>query len=257
MTNIGICKICNNKCNLSRDHFPPRSSGNIHNHNIYSGKDIFNSGHSPKYERQSQGGYTIDDAICSKCNNFIGGKYDKAMIDFYNYCQNNIKLNLPNSVEPKEWLKRQTINIQKIKLKPSNISKRALAALLSIADISRINKTLQEVRRTVSETSFKPALTDVSLYTSLYLERPTHFSEAIIFIRNQQEILYCGIESGVLSFYLAPKNEHLKGGFLSRCTDITEWAIAYDYNKEYELSFELNFNKSALSPLRPTNGVLR
>jgi hypothetical protein len=61
---------------------------------------------------------------------------------------------------------------------------------------------------------------------------------------NPVAISYAGIETDILAFYLAPHDEHLKGGGLINCLDITPWLDRYQYDEVKTVRLELMFNKS-------------
>lgn len=73
-----LCNICGNLCKLSKDHVFPKGllsykDGSIDNLHFFQR-------HTTRIMPENEGVFFR--TICSKCNNYLGGSYDKALVEF-------------------------------------------------------------------------------------------------------------------------------------------------------------------------------
>ena len=87
MANIGKCCICGQNRILTKEHVPPQSAYNKQKTYLLGAKEMFGKDWLPPWKlslkggRQYQGGVFFE-TLCGKCNNFSGGCYGKAFLDF-------------------------------------------------------------------------------------------------------------------------------------------------------------------------------
>jgi hypothetical protein len=95
--------------------------------------------------------------------------------------------------------------------------------------------------------NYHPDTKDFSIYMSLHVGNSAFYGTVAALMNINGRYIpqaYAGIESEILAFYLSGHNEHLKGGSLINCLDITPWLTRYEYDQEATLQLELMFNKS-------------
>ncbi len=249
---IGICKICGKSGLLTREHIIPKSAGNTDDTSVYNGYDLLINRENPeKIKREiRQGGFTVN-TLCKQCNEKSGHWYDEDYSEFYLTFKEQIypQIKIPPKVNATDWLEGKKIQvvIEGTRIKPLNIAKRILVTLCSAEFDNMTEKRYPEIRKAILEKSYNPDVSRFSIYLGLNLSSLLVFPLQAGLIQTDNGMImesYAGVESEILSMYLAPKNEHLKGGHLIKCLDITEWLTKYKYDEVKGLDLELMFNKS-------------
>jgi hypothetical protein len=106
---------------------------------------------------------------------------------------------------------------------------------------------MPEIRKAILDKDYQPKIDDFSLYLGLHVGSSLYFGTQALLLNaftSPVTQAYAGIETEILAFYLAPRDEHLKGGGLINCLDITPWLNRYQYDQVVTVRLELMFNKS-------------
>ena len=255
---VGICRVCGKKKPLTREHIIPRAAGNNTNFNVYNGQDLLVNRKTPEKIKKEirQGGFTVT-TLCKQCNEKSGGWYDHAFSKFFlaieQLVSNQIKT--PLGMDPKDWLNGKEVSFDVIgkEVKPLNIAKRVLVALCSAEYEDMTEDRYPEIRKAILKKDYQPDTSKFSIYLGLNLSgRMLAFPlQGVLSQVDGRSVTesYAGVESEVLSMYLASKDMHLKGGKLSQSLDITSWLTEYSYDEVSDLHLKLTFNKSLAAPL--------
>jgi len=255
MTNdkpTGICRICGKTKKLTREHIIPRSSGNIENADVYVGIDLITLRKTPEKIRKEirQGGFTVK-TLCKQCNEKSGLWYDEDFSKFYLAFKEQIypQITVPADVKPEDWLEDMRIHVKFTgpAIKPLNIAKRILVTLCSAEYENMTEKRYPEIRKAILDKDYTPDTSKFSIYLGLNLSNILVFPLQVALVQTKEGLVsekYAGVESEILSMYLAPHNEHTKGGHLIKCLDITDWLTNYHYDEVRDLDLEIMFIKS-------------
>ncbi|MEZ8826393.1 MULTISPECIES: hypothetical protein [Vibrionaceae] len=125
----GYCSICRNFAKLTKEHVPPAGCGNISKVTV---RTLMQDGANKKLSTQSQGGLNYK-STCAKCNNeWLGQKYDPAIVDLYN----DIKVMA-------ESVAKGTLSLPKFKtyfVKPQRIARSIIGHLIAANSIELVNE---------------------------------------------------------------------------------------------------------------------
>lgn len=117
----GPCALCRTYADLTEDHIPPEALGND---GRWIARSYLTSATGDKdliFGRQSRGGIRFR-TLCKECNNGLGGREDKALLDFF---ERTSKLtNSPLILSP----------LMRISAKPNLIYKSLLAHIVAAND---------------------------------------------------------------------------------------------------------------------------
>jgi hypothetical protein len=248
---IGICKICGQRKQLTREHIIPKSAGNTQTGPIYNGLDLIQNLKTPERLKKNirQGGFTVN-TLCKECNEKSGHWYDEDFSEFYLTFKESVypQIKVPANISPADWLEGKKVQVVVAgKIKPLNIAKRILVTLCSAEFDNMTEDRYPEIRKAILDKNYQPDTTLFSIYLGLNLSNVLVFPLQAELLHTDKGFVtesYAGVESEVLSMYLAPHDEHLKGGHLTKCLDITSWLTKYVYDEVKQLDLELMFNKS-------------
>ncbi|MET1033198.1 MAG: hypothetical protein ABWX94_01745 [Candidatus Saccharimonadales bacterium] len=247
---IGRCRICGLDKTLTEEHIIPRVAGGGAKVKLYSGEELFKTlgnGDEKPYGRIKQNGHA-EYTLCRDCNSLSGRLYDEDFADFFNIFTQQIppSIKIPKGLNPNEYLENKKVEIDVIGTKPLNVAKRLLVSFCSV-DHPGLTDRLPEIKKAILDRDYRPNTDNFSLYISLHVGNSLYFGTQAALMNaftNPVTVSYAGIETEILAFYLAPHNEHLKGGGLINCLDITPWLSRYHYDEVKTVRLEMMFNKS-------------
>lgn len=247
---IGKCRICGKQKVLTEEHIIPRSAGGGTKVKLYNGEELIKTlnGNEKPYGKIKQNGHA-EYTLCADCNNLSGRVYDKDFADFFNIFTQQIvpKITVPKDVDIPDFLEGKKIDVEIMGIKPFNIAKRILVSFCSVEHAGLTDRK-PEIRKAILDKDYKPDVSEFSIYLGLHTGNPLYFGRQAMlsnaFDKNYRIEAFAGIETEILSFYLADHDEHTKGGLLIKCLDITQWLTRYDYDQEVNVKLELMFNKS-------------
>ncbi len=248
---IGICRVCGQKKTLTEEHIIPRAAGGGDKIKLYSGDELLKtlSDDEKPYGKIKQNGHA-EYTLCKTCNNHSGSSYDKDFSDFYNTITLNIlkDITIPSDVSREDYLEGKRLEVELRGIKPLNIAKRILVSFCSVEHPGLTDRK-PEIRKAIQDKEYRPKTDNFSVYLSLHVGSPAYYGTVAALVNvngNYTPIAYAGIEADVLGFHLADHDEHLKGGGLINCLDITEWLTRYKYNEIANVRLELMFSKSLM-----------
>jgi hypothetical protein len=247
---IGICRICGLKKPLTEEHIIPRVAGGGTKVKLYDGDQLLKTignGDDKPYGKIKQNGHA-EYTLCADCNNLSGRLYDEDFADFFNIFVQQIplRISVPKGVNKDDYLENKVIDIDVTGTKPFNVAKRILVSFCSVEHPGLTDRR-PEIRKAIMDKDYQPKTDDFSLYLGLHLGGSLYFGTQAVLMNaftNPVTQAYAGIETEILAFYLAPHDEHLKGGGLFNCLDITPWLNRYQYDQVVNVRLELMFNKS-------------
>jgi hypothetical protein len=246
---VGVCRICGQSKLLTEEHIIPRVAGGDAKIKLYNGNELLktlNTSQKP-YGRIRQNGHT-EYSLCGDCNSYSGGVYDTDFADFFNTITQQLPPNVavPKGVDAADYLENKKINVTVMDIKPLNIAKRILVSFCSVEHPGLTDRK-PEIRKAILDKDYRPDTDDFSIFLSLHVGNPLYFGTQAVQLNafsNPISEAYAGIETDVLAFYISGHDEHLKGGNLIKCLDITSWLTRYEYNEVANVQLELAFNKS-------------
>lgn len=252
-----MCRICGNIEILTEEHILPRAAGGSQVIKVFSGTEILKTLRKDNEQRPygviKQGGHT-EFTLCRSCNNHSGLVYDKDFADFYNTVTYETSklvrgVDLSDEQTLDDYLDNKQIIIKLYDIKPMNIAKRVLVSFCSV-EHPGLTDDNPEVRKAIIDRLFKPDTAKFSLYMTPHIGSTSYFATmASIRDYGNGELIseaYAGIEIGALAFYLSEHNEHLKGGSLSKCINITNWLTDCEYDQKADVEIHGQFLKPLL-----------
>lgn len=246
---LNYCRVCNRYCILSAEHVIPEGSGGGRSANIYTAEEVIDSlstHKKPKYD-PSQKGY-IKYALCERCNNLSGSRYDDSFNYFYksiNGLVYNQLIEDPDKYTINEIKKKMadTVVVFKMKkIKPFNIAKRLLVMFCAVESYG-LAKSNTEIKDAILERDYKPNTDNFSLYLGLnYGTESLYGTVTLLDPSDGEEIRsFSGIETMFTSFYMSLNGSK---GPKDRL-DITNWLTDYNYDQEVDMEFTLAFMDNA------------
>ncbi len=238
---------------LTVEHILPKAAGGGEPAKIYTGEELMKTlgaeaaDEAIKYINQ-QNGY-VAYTLCKLCNNNSGALYDEDFSHFYNFVRSEIykifkTVELKDSETLNEYLSKKGIGMKLKGVKPLNIAKRVLVAFTSVEHAGLTNR-IPEIRKAILDKNYKPDVSGFSLYMTPHYGNDGYFGTVASMIKGGDgqyyTQAYAGIELGPIAFYLTPKDEHLKGGALKECLDITSWLEDYNYDELVDFEIHANF----------------
>jgi hypothetical protein len=247
---VGICRICGLNKTLTEEHIIPRVAGGGTSVKLYKADELLKTlgdGEEKPYGIIKQNGHA-EYTLCGDCNSLSGRNYDEDFADFYNIFTQQIppRITIPKGVIADDYLENKVVDIDVIGIKPFNIAKRILVSFCSV-DLPGLTDRHPEIRKAILDKGYQPKTNDFSLYLSLHVGSSLYFGTQGVLMNTPtgiETVSYAGIEADNVAFYLAPHDEHLKGGGLINCLDITPWLNRYQYDEVKTVRLELMFNKS-------------
>lgn len=213
------------------------------------------------YGKIRQNGHT-EYTLCASCNNRSGHVYDKDFADFYNVFNQQVvdlamRHKIPDTSSLAKYMEGKAITITIEGLKPMNVAKRILVAFCSVEHAGLTDK-IPEIRKAIMEKEYSPDTSDFSLYMTAHVGNESFFGRmAAIFQKKDggyESQAFAGIETDFIGFYLADRDEHLKGGALAGCVDITNWLTNCKYDQVASVKIQTTFKKPILIDF-PTEGL--
>lgn len=247
----GVCRICGNEELLTEEHIIPRAAGGGSKIKLYSGDELLktlNKNNEEKpYGKIKQNGHA-EYTLCRSCNNHSGSAYDNDFAEFYNVFTQQLapKISVPKGKSLEDFLDGKRIEVELRGIKPLNIAKRILVSFCSI-EHKGLTDRKPEIRKAIIDKYYRPDVQDFSLYLSLHVGNSAYFGTLAALINVNDRFVtqaYAGIETEMLAFYLSGHDEHLNGGSLIKCLDVTQWLTKYKYDEVANVNLELMFNKS-------------
>lgn len=253
----GPCRICGKVSDLTEEHILPRAAGGNRKTKIYSGTEMLKTlrkdSTDKPYGKIRQNGHT-EYTLCSSCNNHSGLVYDKDFANFYNIFNQQvvdlaIKSNVPDTLSLMKYMQDKGIVITIEGLKPMNIAKRILVAFCSV-EFEGLTDRIPEIRKAIMEKDYPPDTSAFSLYLTAHVGNESFYARmASSFMKGDGGYgtqAFAGIETDFIGFYLADHNEHLKGGALAGCVDITNWLTDCEYDQVGSVEIHTTFKKSLM-----------
>jgi hypothetical protein len=247
---VGVCRICGLSKTLTEEHIIPRVAGGGASVKLYDGDQLLKTiggGSEKPYGKIKQNGHA-EYTLCADCNNLSGRLYDEDFANFFNIFTQQIpsKVAVPKGANAEDYLENKVINIDVKGTKPFNVAKRILVSFCSV-DHPGLTDRIPEIKKAIMDKDYQPKTDGLSLYLGLHVGGSLYFGTQALLINaftTPVTLSYAGIETEVLAFYLAPHDEHTKGGGLLNCLDITPWLTRYKYDQIVTVRLELMFNKS-------------
>lgn len=243
------CRICGQIKLLTEEHIIPRVAGGGAKIKLYNGSELLKTlgGDEKPFGRIKQNGHA-EYTLCRDCNSLSGRKYDEDFANFFNIFSIDIPphITIPKNVDTSDYLENKKIDVEIRDIKPFNVAKRILVSFCSV-EHDGLTDRIPEIRQAILDKDYSPKIDDFSLYLSLHTGDSLFFGRQVVLINaTPQPIIesYAGIETDILAFYLAPHDEQLKGGHLTKTLDITNWLTQYKYDEVVNIQMELTFNKS-------------
>lgn len=248
------CRVCGNIEILTVEHILPRAAGGGSPAKIYKGDELLktlnNSEDVPLYLNQQNG--FVAHTLCKSCNNYSGKYYDKDFSSFYNIINyevarliSGIKIEKSETIYDK--LATSGVSIKLKGVKPFNIAKRILVMFCSVEHQGMTGENL-EIRKAIQDKDYKPDVSGFSIYFTLHYGHEGYFATIAALRKgnNGKNIVeaYAGVELGLLGFYFSNKDEHKKGGSLSKTIDLTHWLTDYDYDEMVDIEMSANFEQT-------------
>ncbi len=172
----GFCRLCGQEADLTKEHIPPGSSGNIGRHEKYNLDDWLKRGfaHEKVKRRVKQGGifgYTL----CRECNSLTGKLYgneykrwvEKAKSIITRFEPSTIA-ELDQHVGPFDW-KVAFGSKEEGAVKPGAFVRQILSCMCSLSGTWNLPGRHPEIKRIILEQSVEQLPTGVDLGMSLYL----------------------------------------------------------------------------------------
>ena len=258
-TREGRCRICGVNSLLTIEHILPRAAGGGSKTKIYTGEEVIKAVVRKQdnidedvaeipYGRIKQNGYA-EYTLCKSCNSYAGRHYDKEFSNFYNAVKHFIySIAKEQSIETAEgldeYLLDKAMGITLSDVKPQCIAKRVLVAFCSV-DHSGLTDRKPEIRKAIMNKDYRPDVGSFSIYFAPHIGSNGYFGTLAALTTDGEVHSYAGIELGPLAFYLSDRDEHLKGGVLSKCINITNWLTDYEFGEEAgRLEIIANFERS-------------
>jgi len=244
----GVCRICGQNKILTEEHVIPRKAGGGTRIKLYSGNELLKAlGSQKPYGEIKQNGHA-EYTLCAGCNNLSGHIYDEDFANFFNIFAIQVPPNItiPKNTDPEEYLENKKLDIMLMGVKPFNVAKRILVSFCSV-DYPGLTDRKPEIRRAILDKDYHPKTNSFSLYLGLHVGNISFFATQAVMLHPFSAPVFeafAGIETDILAFYFSGHNEHLKGGHLTKCVDITTWLRKYSYNEIVNLRLELMFNRS-------------
>lgn len=237
------CRVCGKIEPLTEEHILPRAAGGNKTIKVFTGAELLRTlradNDKKPYGVIKQNGHT-EFTLCRSCNSHSGLVYDKDFADFYNTIAykvaelvQDVKLNDSQTLD--DYLHHKQILIKLEDIKPMNIAKRMLVAFCSV-EFEGMTDRNSEIRRAIMDKTYKPDTRDFSLYMTPHVGSMSYFATmtSLSSLGTEKTIAqaFAGIEIGPLAFYFSKRDEHKKGGSLSKCIDITNWLTDCDYDQK-------------------------
>jgi len=178
----GRCRLCGKTCELTREHIPPKESGNKHrtiDHSVLQWLENQKLDIQPGDGKKQQGGvygYTL----CGNCNSLTGtlygGEYQKWALGGFN---SFTKLPKPAEELNKElgpWCIKTTFGIKENPLKPGAFVRQVLSMMCSLSGTWDIAEKHPEIRRIILEQSIEQLPSNIDLNMALYFGPMLRFS---------------------------------------------------------------------------------
>lgn len=146
---IGICHICGNNGELSFEHIPPKKAFNncpVSFYNHFLGK--VNGDYNIQHSRKGLGEYTL----CEKCNNYTGGCYGAAFIDW-----------AKQSMEILEYTQNNPSLFYRFRIYPLRIIKQIVTIMFSVND-NQFSKDHQDLVKFVLDKDQRYLNPDIRVY---------------------------------------------------------------------------------------------
>ncbi|MGB3945578.1 MAG: hypothetical protein WBK76_01945 [Candidatus Saccharimonadales bacterium] len=237
------CRVCGKIERLTEEHILPRAAGGNKTIKVFTGTEMLktikkDSGEKP-YGVIKQSGHT-EFTLCKSCNNHSGLVYDKDFADFYNTIAYKIAelvqdVKLEDNQTLDNYLLNQQILIELDGVKPMNVAKRVLVAFCSV-EFAGLTDRSPEIRKAIMEKTYTPDTSQFSLYMTPHVGSSSYFATmASLSGLGTGKIVtqaFAGIEIGPLAFYFSKRDEHKKGGNLSKCIDVTNWLTDCSYDQK-------------------------
>lgn len=235
--NEGKCRLCGETRKLSFEHVPPRAAFNRDKAFTFLAKEFFErtgswpwdfSGIHGKQMQKGVGYYSL----CEKCNNFTGGKYTKAYVDF---AQQGFKfmLNLPRNYQ------KGSLDCKFTKIYPLRIIKQIFTMFISINN-PRFTDAHPELRKFLLNEKARGL--------------PTKNYALYIFLLENLSTKHIGVfaAGGSKGVRVASELLSLPYGFILEFNpkfnepspNIITWANQFDHNQCIDLSLELPIRES-------------
>ena len=145
----GICHLCGNNGELSFEHIPPKKAFNdcpVSFHNYFMGKT--EGGNNTQHSRKGLGEYTL----CHICNNYTGGCYGAAFIDW-----------AKQSMEILHYTQNNPLLFYRFRIYPLRIIKQIATIMFSVND-NQFSKDHQELVKFVLNKDQRHLSPDTKIY---------------------------------------------------------------------------------------------
>lgn len=170
---VGSCRICGDRTQLTKEHIPPRNSGNKQRHSSHSFDEWIaqNSIEIPESGKIRQGGiygYTL----CSRCNSFTGTHYGN---EYKRWAASTLgaisampaPAELDTRRDPFGWM-LQLGSKETGGIKPGAFVRQVLSMMCSLSGSWNLADRNPEIRRIVLDQSCEPLPNPLQLGAALY-----------------------------------------------------------------------------------------
>lgn len=242
----GICHICGKLLKLSKEHIPPKSSGNIHNVKYHTWDEIlaedFLTGKKDLKDMKfhiSQGGMKLP-TLCETCNNTTGELYVRDYSELANFAIIGL-----NQIQQDKSLNHFIEFTYKVK--PLNFLKEVVAMLCSVLDPQTVKK--HKLGEYVLDKNLRDLPKDVNIFMYLSTTKNGYLRSSPLMIigdaQKGKKLFLSELSVPPFGFFIS----FSKNCEIDNMLKINNMS-AYNYNEETEFNFYLPLLRPVEFPLQ-------